>query len=114
MGAASPPRGADGGRGRGVREGVRPGAPYSRTRPKVVIARLTEALTPPQVIQLACVAGFWRMYDSIHESVYVPVENELHPNSEEALRSNRPGAKLVLLGPVAVCWVAGYFFIGHA
>ena len=42
--------------------------------PQTVIARLTEALTPPQVIELACVAGFWRMYDSIHESLYVPVD----------------------------------------
>ena len=45
--------------------------------PQAVIARLTEALTPPQVIELACVVGFWRMYNSIHESLYVPVEDEL-------------------------------------
>ena len=45
--------------------------------PQAVIARLTEALTPPQVIELACVVGFWRMYNSIHESLYVPIEDEL-------------------------------------
>ena len=45
--------------------------------PQAVIARLTEVLTPPQVIELACVVGFWRMYNSIHESLYVPVEDEL-------------------------------------
>ena len=45
--------------------------------PQAVITRLTEALTPPQVIELACVVGFWRMYNSIHESLYVPVEDEL-------------------------------------
>ena len=45
--------------------------------PQAVLSRLTEALSPPQVIELACVVGFWRMYNSIHESLYVPVEDEL-------------------------------------
>lgn len=45
--------------------------------PQAVIARLTDALTPPQAIELACVVGFWRMYNAIHESLYVPLEDEL-------------------------------------
>ena len=64
--------------------------------PQTVIARLTEALTPPQVIELACVVGFWRMYDSIHESLYVPVEDELPGgrdfNPDELLREAKAGA----------------------
>ena len=64
--------------------------------PQAVVSRLTEALTPPQVIELACVVGFWRMYNSIHESLYVPIEDELlggrEFNAEELLGEAGTGA----------------------
>ena len=64
--------------------------------PQAVVSRLTEALTPPQVIELACVVGFWRMYNSIHESLYVPIEDELlggrEFNTEELLGEAGTGA----------------------
>ena len=45
--------------------------------PQEVVERLAEVLTPPQVVELACVVGFWKMYNTIHESLYIPLEDEL-------------------------------------
>ena len=71
--------------------------------PQAVVSRLTEALTPPQVIELACVVGFWRMYNSIHESLYVPIEDELlggrEFNAEELLGEAGAGAAAGAAGP---------------
>ncbi len=66
-----------------------------------VVSRLAEVLTPPQVVELACVVGFWKMYNTIHESLYVPLESELMgdaPLSEDELlgekRSDNSVAKV--------------------
>ena len=45
--------------------------------PRDVLYRLTRLLTPPQVVELACVVGFWKMYNGIHESLGVPIEAAL-------------------------------------
>ena len=45
--------------------------------PQAVMDRMTAVLTPPQVVELACVVGFWKMYNSTHEALYVPIEDEL-------------------------------------
>ena len=45
--------------------------------PADVLERLTRLLTPPQVVELACVVGFWKMYNGIHESLGVPIEAAL-------------------------------------
>jgi len=50
--------------------------------PQDVIKNMTDNLTPPQVVELACTVGFWRMYNSIHESIYVPIEDELLGDAE--------------------------------
>lgn len=47
--------------------------------PRDVLERLAATLTPPQVVELACVIGFWKMYNGIHESLGVPIESELLP-----------------------------------
>ena len=47
--------------------------------PREVLERLTQILTPPQVVELACVVGFWKMYNGIHESLGVPIEAALLP-----------------------------------
>ena len=47
--------------------------------PRDVLERLTRALSPPQVVELACVVGFWKMYNGIHESLGVPIEAALLP-----------------------------------
>ena len=45
--------------------------------PAEVLENLTAALTPPQIVELACVVGFWKMYNTIHESLGVPIEAAL-------------------------------------
>ena len=39
-----------------------------------ILAELKHHLTPPQIVELACVVGFWKMYNCIHESLHVPIE----------------------------------------
>lgn len=62
--------------------------------PQEVVLRLAEVLTPPQVVELACVVGFWKMYNCIHESLYVPMEDALIGddalNEDELLSEKRP------------------------
>ena len=45
--------------------------------PREILDRLAETLTPPQIVELACLVGFWKMYNGIHESLGVPIEAAL-------------------------------------
>jgi hypothetical protein len=37
-------------------------------------------MTPPQIVELACVVGFRKMYNSIHEALHIPIEEALQGN----------------------------------
>ncbi len=45
--------------------------------PREILNRLADTLTPPQVVELACLVGFWKMYNGIHESLGMPIEAAL-------------------------------------
>jgi uncharacterized peroxidase-related enzyme len=45
--------------------------------PDVILDRLKQHLTPPQIIELACVVGFWKFYNTVHDSLHIPVESQL-------------------------------------
>lgn len=45
--------------------------------PDEVLENLKQHLTPPQIVELACVVGFWKMYNTIHDSLHIPVEAHL-------------------------------------
>lgn len=45
--------------------------------PEALVRDLAEVLTPPQIVELACLVGFWKMYNGIHESLHVPIEQTL-------------------------------------
>ena len=45
--------------------------------PDEILQRLKEQLTPPQIIELACVVGFWKFYNTVHDSLHIPVESQL-------------------------------------
>ncbi|MGA7796108.1 MAG: hypothetical protein WCA19_24000 [Candidatus Acidiferrales bacterium] len=45
--------------------------------PDEIYDRLKTLLTPPQIIELACVVGFWKMYNTIHDSLRIPIEAHL-------------------------------------
>ena len=40
-------------------------------------AALKKHLTPPQIVELACVVGFWKFYNTVHDSLHIPVEFQL-------------------------------------
>jgi uncharacterized peroxidase-related enzyme len=42
-----------------------------------ILMRLKQHLSPPQVIELACVVGFWKFYNTVHDSLHIPVESFL-------------------------------------
>jgi alkylhydroperoxidase family enzyme len=50
--------------------------------PEDVYPRLVEFLTPPQIVELACVVGFWKMYNTIHDSLRIPIEAHLLQEAE--------------------------------
>jgi uncharacterized peroxidase-related enzyme len=45
--------------------------------PDEILRRLTQHLTPPQIIELAGVVGFWKFYNTVHDSLHIPVESSL-------------------------------------
>jgi alkylhydroperoxidase family enzyme len=49
--------------------------------PTEILERLKQHLTPPQVVELACVVGFWKFYNTVHDSLHIPLESSLLPDS---------------------------------
>ena len=49
--------------------------------PRATLDALAEHMTPPQIVELACVVGFWAMYNSIHEALHIPIEEALQGNA---------------------------------
>ena len=45
--------------------------------PEEIYDRMKEHLRPEEVIELAAVVGFWKMYNTIHDSLRVPIEQAL-------------------------------------
>jgi alkylhydroperoxidase family enzyme len=45
--------------------------------PDEILQRLKKHLTPPQIIELGCVVGFWKFYNTLHDSLHIPVESAL-------------------------------------
>ena len=45
--------------------------------PQRILDNLKKYLTPPQIIELACVVGFWKFYNAVHDSLHIPVEEHL-------------------------------------
>jgi uncharacterized peroxidase-related enzyme len=45
--------------------------------PMEMLERLKKHLTPPQIVELACVVGFWKFYNTVHDSLHIPVEEHL-------------------------------------
>ena len=45
--------------------------------PMEILERLKKHLTPPQIVELACVVGFWKFYNAVHDSLHIPVEEHL-------------------------------------
>lgn len=50
--------------------------------PDDVFERLRALLTPAQIIELACVVGFWKMYNTIHDALRIPIEAHLEHDTD--------------------------------
>ena len=42
--------------------------------PEEILQSLAEHLSPAQIMELAAVVGFWKMYNTIHDSLHIPIE----------------------------------------
>jgi len=45
--------------------------------PDELLQRMKKHLSPPQIVELACVVGFWKFYNAVHDSLHIPVESQL-------------------------------------
>ena len=45
--------------------------------PDELLQDLKKHLTPPQIVELACVGGFWKFYNAVHDSLHIPIESDL-------------------------------------
>jgi uncharacterized peroxidase-related enzyme len=45
--------------------------------PDEILARMKQHLSPPQIVELACVVGFWKFYNTVHDALKIPVESQL-------------------------------------
>ena len=46
-----------------------------------ILDKLKQHLTPAQIVEIACVVGFWKMYNTIHDSLHIPLEDHLLEHS---------------------------------
>ena len=45
--------------------------------PDHVLENLKAHLTPAQIVELACVVGFWKFYNTVHDSLHIPIEQQV-------------------------------------
>ncbi len=45
--------------------------------PDSVLEALKRHLTPAQITELACLVGFWKFYNTVHDSLHIPIEADL-------------------------------------
>jgi uncharacterized peroxidase-related enzyme len=50
--------------------------------PDEIHQRLVKYLTPAQTVELACVVGFWKFYNTVHDALKIPVEAVLIPDTK--------------------------------
>lgn len=49
--------------------------------PTEILDRLKQNLTPPQIMEVACLVGFWKFYNTVHDSLHIPLEEHLLQDS---------------------------------
>jgi hypothetical protein len=50
--------------------------------PDEIFDRMKRLLSPAQIVELASLVGFWKMYNTIHDSLRIPIEQHLLARSE--------------------------------
>ncbi|MEO9255321.1 MAG: hypothetical protein ABI305_07275 [Tepidiformaceae bacterium] len=49
--------------------------------PDELLERLKKQLSPPQIVELACLVGFWKFYNTVHDALHIPLEEHLLQDS---------------------------------
>ena len=62
-------------------EYVRTASENPRGVPDELLGRLKKLLSPAQIVELACVVGFWKFYNTVHDSLHIPLEQHLLADS---------------------------------
>ena len=44
-----------------------------------LLADLTAQLTPSQIVQLSAIVGMWKLFNTIHDSLHLPIEDDKQP-----------------------------------
>ncbi|MEZ5737660.1 MAG: hypothetical protein R3E09_17985 [Novosphingobium sp.] len=44
-----------------------------------MLSELRERLTPAQIVQLAAIVGMWKLFNTIHDSLHLPIEDDKLP-----------------------------------
>jgi alkylhydroperoxidase family enzyme len=44
-----------------------------------LLAELKAHLTPPQIVQLSAIVGMWKLFNTIHDSLHLPIEDNKLP-----------------------------------
>lgn len=58
-------------------------ASFSPTEvPDEMLERLKAKLAPAQIVELGALVGFWKMYNTIHDCLHIPIEQHLLARSE--------------------------------
>ena len=60
---------------------VRAASESPGTVPDELLSRLKQHLKPPQIVELACVVGFWKFYNTVHDALHIPLEEHLLQDS---------------------------------
>jgi alkylhydroperoxidase family enzyme len=57
--------------------------------PRTLLERMKASLTPAQIVEVAAVVGMWKCLNSVHDSLSLPLEEELETHAERfKLRKN--------------------------
>ncbi len=51
---------------------------------EAILGDLKKHLSPAQIVELACLVGFWKMYNTIHDALKIPIEEHLHEKDSGA------------------------------
>lgn len=49
--------------------------------PDELLARMKKLMSPAQIVEVACLVGFWKFYNTVHDSLHIPLEQHLLPDS---------------------------------
>ena len=56
---------------------VRAASDDPATVPVELLEEMKKYWSPPQIVEIACVVGFWKFYNAVHDSLHIPIETHV-------------------------------------